>query len=126
MDDDRLTVFQSGADDFVAKPCHEDELLEKMGVLLGIAYDYEEPEADEDQPVAGGAELSPERLGQLPPELVTELRNATLSGSKRRLDALILRVRETGDADSAQGLEELANRYDYDALTRLLEEACQR
>ena len=42
MDEDRRTVSQSGADDFLAKPCREDELLEKMRALLNIAYDYEE------------------------------------------------------------------------------------
>ncbi len=35
-------VSASGADDFLAKPCHEDELLERMRVFLNIAYDYEE------------------------------------------------------------------------------------
>ncbi len=65
-------------------------------------------------------------LGQLPLELVEELRNATLNGNKRLLDKLILRVREAGDAASAHALQELADKYEYDALTRMLEEACQR
>ena len=63
MDDDRRTVSQSGADDFLAKPCREDELLEKMRALLNIAYDYEEVSGNEGQPVAGAAALSAERLG---------------------------------------------------------------
>jgi hypothetical protein len=37
---------------------------------------------------------------------------------------LILKVRETEDAASAEGLQELADKYDYDGLTRLFEEAC--
>ncbi len=123
MDDDRREVARWGVDDFVAKPCSEDELLEKMRTLLNIAYDYEEIGGADGQPVAGVAALSAERLGQLPPELIEELRNATLSGSKRRLDRLILRVRETEDAGSANALQELADKYEYDALTRLLEEA---
>jgi hypothetical protein len=75
---------------------------------------------------AGAAALSAERLGQLPRELVEELRDATLSGNKKLLDKLILKVRETGDAESAHALQELADKYEYDALTRLLEEACRR
>jgi CheY-like chemotaxis protein len=42
MEEDRRDVSQSGADDFLGKPCREEELLGKMGALLRIAYDYEE------------------------------------------------------------------------------------
>jgi PAS domain S-box-containing protein len=125
MDEDRRAASQSGADDFVSKPCHEDELLEKMRILLKIAYDYQETSEAEGQSVAAVTALSAERLGQLPRELVEELRNATLSGNKRLLDKLILEVPETGNAESAHALQELADRYEYDALTRLLEEACR-
>ena len=121
MDEDRRAVFQSGADDFVAKPCNEGELLETMRALLNIAYDYEEMNEAEDQHVAGATVLSAERLERLPLELVEELRNATLSGNKKLLDKLILKVREAGDDDSAHALQQLADKYEYDTLTRLLE-----
>ena len=39
-------------------------------------------------------------------------------------DKLIAKVRGTGDAESARALQELADKYDYDGLTRLFEEAC--
>jgi two-component system sensor histidine kinase/response regulator len=127
MDEDRRSVAQSGADDFLAKPCREEELLEKLRVLLNIAYDYEQVSAAEGQPPAEVTPaLSAEKLGQLPRELVGELRNATLSGNKRLMDKLIVKVREMDDAASANGLQELADKYEYDALTRLLEEACRR
>jgi PAS domain S-box-containing protein len=126
MDDDRRTVAQSGADDFLAKPCREDELLEKIRTLLNIAYDYEEGSEAEGQPRGGVEALSAEKLGQLPRELTEDLRNATLSGNKRLLDKLILKVGETGNAGSANALQELADKYEYDALTLLLEAACRR
>jgi signal transduction histidine kinase/CheY-like chemotaxis protein len=122
MDEDRRTVAQSGADDFQSKPCREDELLEKMRALLNLDYDYEEPSGTEGQPVGGTAALPP-RLGQLPWELAEEIRSATLSGNKGLLDNLIRKVCETADSESAQALQELADKYDYDGLTRLLEPA---
>jgi CheY-like chemotaxis protein len=125
MDDDRRTVSQSGADDFLSKPCREDELLEMMHTLLNITYDYEEASEVERQPPAGAEVLGVEQLGQLPLDLVIELRDATLSGNKRLLDKLILKVRGTADG-TAQSLQDLADKYEYDALTQLLEEACQR
>jgi CheY-like chemotaxis protein len=124
LHENRQKIDRHGADDFLAKPCSEDELLEKMRVHLNIAYDYED--LTEGQPPAGLAALSAATLGQLPPELIEELRKATSWGNKRRLDDVILKVGETGDAGSAQALQELADRYDYDALTRLLEQAAVR
>jgi len=125
MDDDRRAVIRSGADGFVAKPCREDELLEIMRALLNIAYDYEEL-SENDQLAAGISILNSESLRRLPRELIVDIRNATLSGNKKLLDQLILKVPENGDVESARALQALANKYDYDALTRLLEEACRQ
>ncbi len=121
MDDDRQTVSQSGADDFLSKPCSEDELLEKIRTLLNVVYDYEEINETGIHATAGTAAQS-QKLGPLPRELLKELRNATADGNKRLLDTLILKVSETGDAQSVRVLRELADKYEYDALTRLLEE----
>jgi CheY-like chemotaxis protein len=126
MDEDRRTVFQSGANDFLTKPCHEDELLEKIRDLLNVTYDYEETGRAEGQPLAGLAVLSAKVLGQLPRALVEEIRNATLAGNKGLLDLLIFKVRETGDVESAHALQELADKYEYDTLTQFLEEVCLR
>jgi CheY-like chemotaxis protein len=122
LDADRLAVGKSGADDFLSKPCREDQLLEKMRALLNITYDYEEIEGPHFAEAGSGAE----GLAQLPEPMVEELRNATFSGNIRRLNVLIGEVREAGDAASARALQELADKYDYDALIRLLEETSSR
>jgi PAS domain S-box-containing protein len=126
MDDDRQSASRSGADEFLAKPCREDELLEKIRGLLNLAYDYEDVSGSENQTLAGVTPLTAERLGQLPLELVEELRDATLMGNKRLLDKAILKVNQTGDAEATQVLQSLADKYEYDILTKLLEEACGR
>ena len=125
LDEDQRAVAQIGADGFVAKPCREDALLETIRALLNLAFDYEEA----DEPVAGtlaGMTALSAALSQLPLQLVEELRNATSVGNKRLLDSLILRVPETAEAATARSLQELADKYQYDDLTRLLEEACLR
>jgi CheY-like chemotaxis protein len=124
LDDDRRVALQGGADDFLAKPCREDQLLEKMSALLNVAYDYEETNGAEGQPVGSPAALSADKLDRLPRELIEEIRDATLAGNKKLLDKLIAKVRGTGDAESARALQELADKYEYDALTRLAEEVC--
>lgn len=122
LDEDRRAVFQSGADDFLAKPCREDELLEKIRSLLKVVFDYEE-DAENPSETSAGPSGSPASLVKLSQVLAAELRDATLNGDKRLLDRLIRRVRDTEDAAFAHSLQELADKYDYEALTRLLEEA---
>ena len=58
-------------------------------------------------------------------ELVERLRNAIFKGNRKLLDKLILEVGETGDPRLAPALKELADNYEYDAMTRLLEGVCQ-
>jgi CheY-like chemotaxis protein len=125
MDEDRRTATENGTDDFLSKPCREEELLEKIGALLKVTYDYEEESATEAQAGAGVAGLMSARLAQLPAELIGEIRDATLTGKKTLLNKLIVQVREIGDAEAALALQELADSYDYDGLSELLEEACR-
>ena len=125
MDEDRTTASENGTDDFLSKPCREEELLEKIGALLKVDYDYEEESATGAQAGAGVAGLIPARLAQLPAELIGEIRDATLTGKKTLLNKLIVQVREIGDAQAALALQELADKYDYDALSVLLEGACR-
>jgi len=67
---------------------------------------------------ASAASLDPE----LPGELIGRLHSAVANGDKALLDRLIGTVKER-DARSAGVLQELADRYEYDALAHLLEEA---
>ena len=124
LDDNRRSVFESGADDFLAKPFFEEELLEMVRGFLNLDYDYEKMSAAESQTLAPAGALSAEMLRQLPLELVEELRIATSSGNKWLLDKLIAKVRDTEDGASADVLASLADKYEYDALTRLLEQMC--
>ncbi len=120
LSDDRQAIAAAAADDFLAKPCREDELLEKMGALLNITYEYEKT-GEGGQPIPG---LVPgaQRLRHLPSVLIEQLLNATLNGDKRLLDKLILKVSETEDLETAVALQQLADKYEYETITRLLEE----
>jgi CheY-like chemotaxis protein/anti-sigma regulatory factor (Ser/Thr protein kinase) len=85
MDEERDLVMQSGVmDDFISKPCREDELLEKLRTHLGLDYLYpdEQPNIDTYNAVApaGGAEL----LAELPTDWIDRLRDAVCRGSRCR------------------------------------------
>jgi PAS domain S-box-containing protein len=124
LDEDRGKVIDCGVDDFVSKPCREDELLEKIRARLSISYLYAGGQrSQETNSVAALASvLNTEVVTRLPIELMEQLRHAVRNGENDRLDALIGKVMEQ-DAPFAGALRDLADKYEYDALIRLLEEA---
>jgi two-component system, sensor histidine kinase and response regulator len=126
MEDERQIAIESGIDDFLGKPFNQNELLDKVKGYLNIEYDYFETNENERKPSAGMSVLSPESLGQLPAELIGDLRLATLKGNKRIIEGLILQVHAAGHPESARALQELADNYDYTALAGSLEAACRR
>jgi two-component system sensor histidine kinase/response regulator len=125
LEDDRKFALQTGADGFVTKPCRDDELLETMRGFLRIEYEYDETARPQPPPVASSAAVDPERLGRLPQDFINSLRSAVLSGNKNKLDQLLLAVHQSGDTQSAQALQQLADNYDYDGLNRVLQAATE-
>jgi len=122
MDEDRNLGIQSGVDDFVPKPCREDQLLETIRVRLGIVYLYvgDKLSQETESVAALASALNGEVLTKLPAELMDQLRIAVLNGENDRLDELIGKVMEQ-DAAFARTLRGLADKYEYDALIQLLE-----
>jgi signal transduction histidine kinase/DNA-binding response OmpR family regulator len=119
MGEDRLAVLESGANDYLAKPCREHELLAKIRQHLGLEYLYAGQETAAS--TLADAELRPE---ELPADLVAALREAIQDGDKYRMDELIRTLGEY-NPQSASALQALADRYEYEALTGLLQEACR-
>ncbi len=121
MDADRHAVAQTGADGFLSKPCREGDLLEKIRSLLNVEYDYDDFHQDEQ--IQARTPLNPDWVRALPPELVGQLRDATLNGDQALMNKLIAQVRETAESGNAHALQALADKYEYDALMQLLDEA---
>jgi two-component system sensor histidine kinase/response regulator len=120
--DRRSLVFENEVNDFIAKPCSESELLEKIGAHLCLSYTYEEntPSEKAEPGAADPVGFDPKLLRKLPADLISQLRDATLNGDKALLDKLILGISKSGDPLSARGLQELADTYQYDKLIDLL------
>jgi CheY-like chemotaxis protein len=125
MDEERRFVLQNGANDFISKPCQEDELLQKMQTHLNLSYLYDDTESPRsDAGATPRSELTCGPIQELPRELVVSLQLAIRNGETARLNKLIERVGER-DAEISQTLKKLADKYDYDSLTHLLEGAQQ-
>ncbi|HVY92151.1 MAG TPA: response regulator, partial [Bryobacteraceae bacterium] len=125
MDEDRRTAIQAGADDFLAKPCVEADLLEAIRRRLHVEYRYEDASSAASEEIPLNAGPDPRRLKKLAPALFSDIRNAVFSGNKKLLNCSIDSVRLGGDMETAAALQQLADNYEYDALNSALEAACR-
>jgi PAS domain S-box-containing protein len=124
FEDTRQRVFQAGVDAYLRKPFQEHELFAVIGACLPVQYLYEGETAAPAVAPAGVPALGPDRvaagIASLPPDLVEALRQAASRADLHRLRDL-LREAERQFPPVAAHLLELANRYQYVALSRLLE-----
>ena len=125
MDEERDIVMRSGLmDDFISKPCRENELLEKLRTHLRLDYLYQDEQAAIDNRAAVAPSSGPEFLAELPRDWIDQLRGAVLEGDKELLDRLIRKV-EGINVPAARSLQQIADRYDYDILVRWFDDASE-
>lgn len=107
-------VLEAGIDEFVAEPFGETEIFEAVGRLLGVEYAY-----DNTAEKAGAMDLEPGAMAGLPPDLLSRLREATLSADFDRVFEL---ADEIGGADDAraEGLRRMAEKFDTQAILSAL------
>ncbi|HBF34283.1 TPA: hypothetical protein DDW35_06940 [Candidatus Sumerlaeota bacterium] len=119
--ENRQEILNLGADDFIGKPFRETEILEKMGALTGIQYEYEEPSAQPQETQSEETSLSKEHLASIPAELIAQMRDATMELDLNKLLQLLDAVAEQ-EPELAADLKELANAFQFDELLELLGE----
>jgi PAS domain S-box-containing protein len=120
FEDGRKDMTAISANGFVRKPFREPELFENIARCLSVKYVYSEEAAGSwpRQPAATGIP-SAEELSRLPQILAQDLRIAASGANLKSLLTLIGQA-EIHDAPAAQGLRELAMRYEYEAILRVL------
>ena len=108
----RQGMYDAGVDEFLGKPFHESELLDKIGKLLGVHYVYDEAEGVEDEAEEA---LDTEALAALPRDLTGRIRQATVDGD---FDAVIELADEVARFDEhvAVALRASAERFDADRI----------
>ena len=120
--ENKVEMMAVGADDFVGKPFHENELFDKIRTLLQVEYLYDQNDhgvpTEEEQKTAV---VTQESLVAMPADLLREIREAIIEADVYRALAAIDRL-EAHDAGVAGGLRRLAKGYEYQALLDLLPE----
>ena len=109
---DRQAALAAGADDFVAKPYRDLELVETIRIQLGL-----QPAP----PAAAPVPVSAEDIGRLPAESRLALRTAVVEADYDRVNQLLKKLQLTEPA-IAQKLAGLVQQFDADRLLQLLPE----
>jgi CheY-like chemotaxis protein len=110
--------FMAGIDAYLGKPFIVEELFKVLGKCLHLSYKYQENNSRHSLRVPS---LTAQDLATLPQELRAALRQSVEEGDIGRLRELIARIKEH-DADTAQGLQALADEYEYDKIDALFEQ----
>jgi DNA-binding response OmpR family regulator len=122
FEDGRRDMTAAGANGYIRKPFRESELFEAIARCLSVKYVYaEEATGSLPQQSAATANLPAEVLSRLPKDLVQGIRDAA-SGANLKLLLTLINQLGTYDAQAAEGLRELANHYDYEAILHVLPE----
>jgi CheY-like chemotaxis protein/anti-sigma regulatory factor (Ser/Thr protein kinase) len=112
----------AGMDAFVRKPYQEGELFAAIGEQLGVRYVYgstaQRPFARTDHSAVEGSTLA-QRLSDLPPTLIDQVREAAIEGRAKRLELLADQVGQFSEVAAAE-IRGLARDFQYDALLSAL------
>ena len=119
FEEDKQRVLAAGAEGYLSKPFKEAELFETIGRLTGADYLYEETGGGEKASKAvDDVAVMRKSVAALPSELVGQLRNAVESADLDRLNDLAAQL-ITDHPTLAQWMQEMAARYEYEALIEL-------
>lgn len=127
FEEDRDVVLRAGCDDFLRKPCREAAVLDMIRQHLGARYIFEKstpverPEVPVQKVQAVEAMIRGE-LDALPPGLLESLKRAAMRLDMVMTDTLIEEIRSY-NPHLAGSLEAMAQNFEYEAITRLIEGA---
>jgi PAS domain S-box-containing protein len=119
FEDDQQRMLAAGADGYLSKPFKDAELFETIGRLTGVDYLYEETVSGEKtSETADDTALMRKSVAALSPDLVGQLRDAVERADLDLLNELAGQL-VTDHPTLAQRMQEMAVRYEYDALIEL-------
>lgn len=117
---DRRAILDAGCDEFLSKPVRTDELLERIGALLGVQCRYG---AETDTVDHTGPETTlAERLAELPVDLIERLGQELTIGAIDDAATTIDAIRQI-DPTAGADLSAMLKNYQVDDLMDLLTKA---
>jgi CheY-like chemotaxis protein len=119
FEDEEKGVLEAGVDCIVRKPFRPEGLFEALRQCLDLHYVYA-ADAGQPQDMASAWSLGSDDLNSLPADLIKDMYQAVLEGDVMRLGDLIAQA-EAVDADVGRKLHVLAEHFDYQKLSKVLQ-----
>ena len=114
----RDEILAAGCNDMVTKPFQTHEIFETMARFLDIEYVYE-PVSEAAHERLYTRELTASQLGSLPPELLRELYDSSITLDRKAILAVIERIKPLAP-DVARGLKTLTENLQIGMIRDLL------
>ncbi len=111
-------ILETGANDYLPKPFSPESLFAILEKHTSVRFIHTENARESSS--EKGTSLSREQLAGFPENLLAAMRQAVRTGDMVALEKLVVTA-EGFDVAAAQGLRELAEEYDYEKLSSLLE-----
>lgn len=115
FEEDRRLALAEDMDDFVGKPFHDVEILEKLGAHLHLEYLYAESHETPGPAPSESAEWAASALSQAPSDLLDDLRSATVAAEYDKALEIVGTLAETAPA-AAEELRRLVRTFDYQGV----------
>ena len=127
LENERTTIFDSGCDDFIAKPFQVTDLLTKIEKHLKVRYLYQELEYSEHsfnslQTKPQAVKLTPEKLEVMASDWLNKINQAALIADYELLQQLIEEI-EPEYEEIALGLDDWLQEFRIDKIAELAEQA---
>jgi CheY-like chemotaxis protein len=119
MEERHKEILDCGCDEVIRKPFKDHEIFEAMARQLDVKFIYEDRETQAIRKPE--INLTTEMLAELPPELLIELREKSLSLDREAISAVIERI-EPLAPDTVKGLRFLLDDYQIGRIRDLLED----
>jgi len=121
-EESRRQALAAGADAFLGKPFRTDELLEEIRRLTGVEFFYEPSESSANTPpgTRPDGETARPDLSRWPADLLVQMQAAVANADLEQLLALIDQGRRH-EPRAAHALQQLAERYEYEKLSCIIE-----
>jgi PAS domain S-box-containing protein len=119
FEEDRTMILSGGCDDFVRKPCREEEIFDTLAKHLGVRFVFEEGAQPIGVPTeATAGVLTAAALAALPADWVASLHGAASQLDADLILALLDQIREQ-NASLADGLASLVHDFRFDTIMAL-------
>ena len=119
---DEKRILDNGMSGYVRKPFKEHQLFSILEAKFGKIFVYsDEEQPDENKSVSSSSDVTLQEIQTIPPELVEQLKAATINAQYDQILILIQKIAKYAPKTSLL-LQKLADGYQYDALSRLFEQ----